>query len=129
MTRRLSLPFARTVKRNPILFARVLAWSLAGAILVLSVVPPFLRPNTGLPHDMEHFGIFCATGIAFGLSYHRNNLLLPPLLVIFAAGIELLQLAVPGRHARFLDFIVDALAICIGVMIALMARKVFVNFE
>ena len=36
-------------------------------------------------------------------------------LVLFAGAIELAQLFVPGRHARLSDFVVDALAACIGL--------------
>jgi len=35
--------------------------------------------------------------------------------VIFCAGIELAQLMIPGRHARFSDFVVDATAVCVGI--------------
>jgi hypothetical protein len=117
------------VNRGLVLVARVLAWSLAAAIVVLSVVPPTLRPETALPHDVEHFGIFCATGIAFGLGYYRKHLLLLPLLAVFAGGVELLQLTVPDRHARLTDFIVDALAVCVGVMMPLLARRMSASFE
>jgi len=40
------------------------------------------------------------------------------MLVIFAGAVELAQTGVPGRHARLSDFIVDALAACVGVAIA-----------
>jgi hypothetical protein len=76
--------------------ARVVAWALACAIILLSVVPPGLRPATPLPHDVEHFLIFWATGFAFALGYRHRNVLLPTLLVSFAAAIELAQLFVPG---------------------------------
>ncbi len=32
--------------------------------------------------------------------------------------LEILQLWVPGRHARFEDFVVDALAACAGLTVA-----------
>jgi VanZ family protein len=42
--------------------------------------------------------------------------------VVVAVGLigvlELLQFLVPGRHARLEDFIVDAIAACIGFVIA-----------
>jgi len=49
--------------------ARIAAWGLATAIIVLSVVPPGLRPETGVPHSLEHFLIYAVTGCAFGLVY------------------------------------------------------------
>jgi hypothetical protein len=123
------MPAFENANRSFLLFARITGWSLAAAIVVLSVVPPTLRPETALPHNVEHFGIFCATGIAFGLGYYRKYLVLLPLLMTFAAGVELLQLTVPGRHARLIDFTVDALAVCVGVMMPLLARRMSARFE
>ena len=93
---------------------RIVAWCLATIIVVLSVVPPGLRPETAVSHDLEHFLIYLVTGLAFALGYDRRRSLLVILLVMFAGSIEIVQLFVPGRHARLSDFIVDALAICVG---------------
>jgi VanZ family protein len=100
--------------------ARVAAWALAATIIVFSVVPPHLRPVTPLAHKVEHFGIFFGTGLAFALGYRHRNLLLPALLVSFAAAVEVAQLFVPGRHARLGDFVLDAVAICIGLLTVLL---------
>jgi VanZ family protein len=96
------------------LVVRIAAWSLAATILVLSLVPSDLRPETGLPHKLEHLLIFAATGAAFGLGYEVKRGLLVIQLVIFAGAVEIAQLFVPGRHARLSDFLVDAVAICAG---------------
>jgi VanZ family protein len=88
---------------------------LATAIVILSLVPPTLRPETGAPHSFEHFTIFAATGFAFGLGYKSRYDLLAVLLVIFSSAIEIAQLFVPGRHARLSDLIIDAVAIWIGL--------------
>lgn len=98
--------------------ARIMAWFLAAVITVLSLVPPWLRPGTPAPHDLEHFAIFLATGVAFGLGHFRRPIVLTIALVVFAAMIELAQLFVPGRHARLSDFIVDTVALCAGVVLA-----------
>jgi VanZ family protein len=95
--------------------SRAVAWALAALIVVLSLVPAALRPQTGAPHGVEHFAIFAATGMAFGLGYERRHSLIAVLLVLFAAAVECAQLAVPGRHARLSDFIVDSLALCVGL--------------
>jgi len=94
--------------------APIAAWSLAATIVVLSLVPPDLRPQSGIPHELEHFLMFLATGIAFGLSYDPRYGLLAMKLAFFAGAVELAQLFVPGRHARFSDFLVDAVAVCAG---------------
>lgn len=95
---------------------RIVAWSLAATIVALSVVPPDLRPETVAPHMFEHFLIYLVTGIAFGVGYDRSHILLAIVSVIFCGCVEILQLFVPGRHARLSDFFVDALAMCLGLM-------------
>jgi VanZ family protein len=98
--------------------ARTAAWLLAASIVVLSLVPPGLRPETDLPHDLEHFSIFAAAGIAFGLGYGLRSGRVAIALLIFTGAIELAQFLVPGRHARLSDFVVDASAVCIGLLAA-----------
>jgi VanZ family protein len=95
---------------------RLAAWTLGASITLLSLVPPELRPQTGAPHSIEHFTIFALTGFAFSLAYACRQGLLLIALVTFTGLIEVAQLFVPGRHARFGDFIVDALAMCFGSM-------------
>ena len=58
-----------------------------------------------------------ATGLAFGVGYGRKPGLVMVALLLFAGTIELAQIVVPGRHARLTDFIVDAVAMCIGVAV------------
>ena len=98
--------------------ARITAWLLALAILVLSVGPLWLRPQTGIPHTFEHFGIFAPTAFIFGVAYARRYSVIAIGLVIFAGAIETLQLFVPGRHARLSDFVVDVLAFFYGIAAA-----------
>ena len=90
----------------------------AAAIVILSLVPPALRPETSTPHSLEHLIIYAATGFAFGLGYKRRHDLLAILLVLFSGAIEIAQLFVPGRHARLSDFIIDAVAVCIGLVMS-----------
>lgn len=109
--------------RHFLISTRAIAWSLAAAIIVLSIVPPRLRPETALPHDLEHFVIFFAMGGAFSVGYQFKRLSLIALLVIFSGVVELSQLFVPGRHARVTDFVVDGLAVCAGVVTPLLAKQ------
>jgi VanZ family protein len=104
------------------LAARMVAWSLAAAIVVLSMIPPAFRPVTAVPHGFEHFLIYWAAGLAFGLAYERKYGLLAILLLIFTGSVEIAQLLVPGRHARLSDFIVDASAIWTGLGASLFRR-------
>ena len=98
--------------------ARIAAWSLATAIVILSIVPPAVRPETNAPHNLEHFLIYAATGFACGLGYKRRHDLLAVLLVLFSAAVEIAQIFVPGRHARLSDFIIDAIGACVGLAIS-----------
>jgi VanZ family protein len=98
--------------------ARIAACSLAAAIVISSLVPPALRPETSTPHSLEHLIIYAATGFAFGLGYKRRHDLLAILLVLFSSAIEIAQLFVPGRHARLSDLIIDAVAACIGLVMS-----------
>ena len=97
---------------------RVAAWFLLLAIVVLSVVPPDFRPVTPAPHNVEHLVIFFLTGLAFGLGYDTRPFLQTIGLVAFSAAIELLQLSIPGRHARLSDFFVNAVSVALGIGLA-----------
>jgi VanZ family protein len=111
--------------------ARITAWLLVATIVVLSLVPPGLRPATNAPHNLEHFAIFAATGFALGLGYGKRFYRITVGLAIFAGAVEVAQLFVAGRHARFTDFIVDALSACIGLFVAafFLRRKLDATLE
>jgi len=96
---------------------RVTGWLLAVIITILSLVPPDLRPATQTPHTMEHFIIFLVTGSTFAIGYVTNPVIVSAMLVLFAATIEVAQNLVPGRHARWTDFYIDATAMCIGLIV------------
>jgi len=102
---------------------RIVAWSLAGIVVVLSLVPSDLRPETGVPHLLEHLLIFAATGAAFGLGYKAMRGLLTIQLIIFVGAIEVAQLFVPGRHARLSDFLIDAMGISGGSIAAFLVKQ------
>jgi hypothetical protein len=97
---------------------RIFAWLLAAAVTVATLGPPSLRPDSGLSHDTEHALAFALIGLAFGAAYSRHRLLSAGIAVVGTGAIEILQLWVPGRHARLEDFAVDALAACAGLAIA-----------
>lgn len=97
--------------------ARIAAWALTVAIVVLSLAPPWLRPETGAPHGVEHFAIFFGSGVAFGIGYKIKRVAMMAGLVIFSGAIEFAQVFVPGRHARLSDFVIDALALSLGVVV------------
>jgi VanZ family protein len=99
------------------------AWLCLAAIGVLSLGAPGLRLVTFLPHNAEHFAIFALAGLAIKLGYPNRTTQHMAGLTLFAAAIELAQFYAPGRHPRISDFVVDALAACAGVVVALMLTR------
>lgn len=97
---------------------RIFAWLLAAAVTFATLGPPRYRPHSNLGQDGEHALAFVLIGLAFGLAYPRHRLLKSAIAVIAIGVIEVLQLWAPGRHARFEDFAVDALAACAGIALA-----------
>ena len=92
-------------------------------ILILSIVPPTFRPVTIFPHSIEHLAIFLPVGLAFGMSGPTRFLFWLVALNLYVLAVELLQLWVPGRHARVSDFIVDAVALNLGLGIGLVIAR------
>jgi VanZ family protein len=94
---------------------RFLAWCLAAAVTFATLGPPRYRPHAAITHDGEHAMAFVLVGIAFALAYSRHRRFVAAISVVLVGVLELLQLLVPGRHARVEDFIVDALTTCAGI--------------
>ena len=97
---------------------RLFAWCLAAAITFATLGPPRYRPHANLGQDGEHALAFVLLGLAFGFAYRQHRLLTAAIAVVMIGVLELLQLFVPGRHARLEDFVVDALTACVGLAIA-----------
>ena len=100
------------------LLLRIIAWLLTAAVTFATLGPAWLRPHSELGQDGEHALAFVLVGLAFGLAYPQRRLLTAGTAVVLIGVLELLQLWMPGRHARLEDFIVDALAACAGIAIA-----------
>jgi VanZ family protein len=97
---------------------RIFAWLLAAAVTFATLGPPRFRPHSNLGQDGEHALAFVLVGVAFGLAYTRNRLLTAAIAVFMIGALEVLQLWMPGRHARLEDFVVDALAALAGLAVA-----------
>jgi VanZ like family len=102
---------------------RAVAWIVVIGLIVISLVPAPLRPGTGVSHNFEHFGSFLLAGVFWYLAYADRLLLRLGTVVAFAGGIELLQILMPGRHARFTDFAADALGGCAGILITFLVTR------
>ena len=93
-----------------IIFVRLSAYALAAAVSFATLGPPGLRPHSNIGQNGEHALAFVLVGLAFAMGYPRHRLLAAGVTVVFTGVLEVLQLFVPGRHARLEDFLVDALA-------------------
>ncbi|QWG21801.1 VanZ family protein [Bradyrhizobium sediminis] len=97
---------------------RIFAWLLAAAVSFATLGPPGLRPHSDLGQNGEHALAFMLIGLAFGLAYTQRRLLTAAAAVVMIGLIEVLQFWAPGRHARWSDFVVDAIAACAGLAAA-----------
>ena len=104
------------------LLIQILAWACLAATRVLSLVAPSLRPVL-LPHKIEHAAVFALAGLAVGLGYPNHAARIMVAVAIFSAVVELAQFYAPGRHPRLSDFVVDAVAACMGVALAAMFAR------
>jgi VanZ family protein len=100
-----------------------MAWIVLAAIVLLTIVPPGLRPTTPVPHNIEHALVFALDGLAFRIAYRGHALLLGIVALPLCAGLELVQLFVPGRHARISDFVVDAISALMGIVAARLCER------
>jgi VanZ family protein len=102
---------------------------LAATIVAMSVMPPDLRPETGIPRNFGHFSVYFVAGLAFSLDYDRKPAQVAIVLLIFTGSIEIAQLFVPGRHARLSDFIIDAFAISVGLVLPSLTGRIRGRFD
>ena len=93
------------------------AWFAVTGLIVLTVVPPVMRPESSFPSALEHVAAFFVAGVLNYLGYPRRVMASLAIAIAFAGGIELLQIPLPGRHARFTDFVIDGLAACAGNLV------------
>ena len=63
------------------------------------------RPVSGVGRGREHFTAFALVGAVFAIGYRFSLIRLLVLAVFYCAGIELLQIPLPTRHARVSDFL------------------------
>lgn len=97
---------------------RMIAWILAAAVAFATLGPPTYRPHSNLGQDGEHALAFALVGLAFGMAYGRNRWMTAAISVVLIGLLEILQLWMPGRHARLEDFVVDAMAAGVGLALA-----------
>ena len=100
---------------------------IAVVLLIFTIVPE--RPSTGLQHGVEHFGAFGLFGILFAASFQTKTSLLLLAGACYALILECLQIPLPTRHARLEDLVVDAIAICLGIVLVRVCRICLPQFQ
>jgi VanZ family protein len=108
---------------------QLLAALLVAAVTFATLGPPRYRPHSPLGQAGEHALAFVLVGLAVGAAFPRRPWLTAILAVALTGVVELLQLLAPGRHARWGDFTVDALALCAGLAIAAAGRLVWLRWR
>jgi hypothetical protein len=93
-------------------------WLLAAAIVAVTLSPLELRPVTAAPANIERFVAFALAGGALCVGYPRYRLLIVLLVTAMAAGLEVLQHVIPGRHGQFGDLVMKAVGALTGAVVA-----------
>jgi glycopeptide antibiotics resistance protein len=94
---------------------RAAAWLSLGVILLSTLVPIELRPQSPFSANWERLLSFFVAGLLFSLAYPRRLLLVIVVVVGAAIGFELLQLFAGTRHAQVRDMMVKLLGGGVGV--------------
>ncbi|WP_439399881.1 VanZ family protein [Bradyrhizobium sp. PMVTL-01] len=100
----------------------------AAAVTFVTLGPQNVRPHPLLGHHGDHALAFLLVGIAFGLAYPQRRWTTSAVAVALIGLLEIMQLWVPGRHARFGDFVVDAFSACIGFALSVAVDRMMAQF-
>jgi VanZ family protein len=111
------------LNRHYQILARILAWIGLLAIVVLSVIPATERPITNFGSQWEHFIAFGLVAAVFAIGYELSLARLLLFAFFFCAGIELLQVPLPTRHARVSDFLIDFTVSCFALGLVRITQK------
>ena len=107
---------------------RLVAWLLAAAVTFVTLGPEGVRPHPVLGQLGDHALAFLLVGIFFGLAYSQRRWTVSAVAVALIGVLEIMQLWVPGRHARLEDFLVGALSACVGFALSAAANWMMAQF-
>jgi VanZ family protein len=103
--------------------ARAIAWLYAVALAFLALGSPNVRPETAMPHYLEHLAAFGVSGLLFSMAYRSRRSLVLLAGIGFTTALEVLQIWAPDRHARWIDLAMNASGFCIGVGAGLVVSR------
>jgi VanZ family protein len=90
----------------------------------MTIVPPGFRPVMGISHAFEHFFCFLACGMVLSVQWPKPKLALYAAGITFCAALEVVQIWIPGRHARLSDFLLDACATALGITLVRILQSI-----
>lgn len=99
------------------------------AIGMLSLLPGELRPHVFASSQLEHFlayfivAFLCSIGFGNRTNVLRFSLTLP----IYAAVLETVQIFIPGRSSRVIDFFVSSAGAWTGILLASLLWSAYLN--
>ena len=102
---------------------KIAAWSLLVAVIAVTLVPPELRPSSGLPLKVERFLAFAVLAGAFVIAYPKRWLFVMAFICVGAILLELMQLLLPGRDTSEIDAAVKVLGAIAGTSGALIVQR------
>ncbi|MBR0784923.1 VanZ family protein [Bradyrhizobium iriomotense] len=117
----------RGASRGRIAFLRLVAWLLAVAVTVVTLGPQGVRPAPVLGQQGDHTLAFLLVGFLFARAYPQRSWTSLSVAVVLIGLLEIMQLWVPGRHARFEDFVVDALSALVGFALSAATDRMMVH--
>ena len=106
-----------------ILISRLVSVFLLSLIIFATLSPFGLRPHLGDP-NLERAVAYLLFGAALALGFPHHTWRTTFFVVGVAVLLEALQLIDPGRHGRFKDMAVKAVAGILGVLIITIATRV-----
>ncbi len=100
-----------------------LPWIVLLALALVTLGPRGLRPDIGLPLDIERFLGFAAVAMAFSFAYPKHKVRVALAVIMAAAALEAMQQFLPHRHGSVHDFIVKAEGTGCGVLAAALFHR------
>jgi VanZ family protein len=105
---------------------QIAAWIIFAVIVVMTLGPLGLRPESHLPANFERFAAFVVLGACFMLAYPQHSMIVLIFLIVAAGALELAQTLVPGRHGRVVDFALKSAGVVAGVC-AVQASRIVIS--